>query len=60
MAHTKMARRKALERFISNLDSFEGATKSALYTLTNVLGRVILVTFFAYGVLQFIVSKLIK
>jgi hypothetical protein len=28
-----MARRKALERVISNLDSFDGATKSALNTL---------------------------
>src|SRR2546427_1860447 len=33
IAATKMARKKGLERVISNLDSLDGATKSALNTL---------------------------
>ena len=60
MAHTKMARRTVLEQHISNLDSLDRATKSALNTLANVLERVILIAFFTYGVLQFIASRLIK
>jgi len=57
MAHTKMARRTALEQLISNVDSLDRATKSALNTLANVLERVILIAFFTYGVLQFIASR---
>ena len=55
MAHTKMARRAALERVIPNLDSLDRATKSVLNTVANALGRVILLAFFTYGVLHFVV-----